>query len=208
MSLVFRTVKQIPTQAIDVGDRQYPPTQKQVEQLARLLAADGQQLSPILVRPVTADTYKVVCGATRLKAARHLGWTHVKAQEVAGPLVDCQIAELADDFGSKGLNRKQRAEIGRKLRELRQQRAAAAGEVEKAKGGRGKRGGVAEAARQAGVAESTARKEAKKPRTNEQTCEVSDVGRKDAEPKVHQLYETCPQCKGKGTIPVSPLRAA
>jgi hypothetical protein len=34
----------------------------------------SSRLISILVRQVTGDAYKVICGATRLKAARYLGW--------------------------------------------------------------------------------------------------------------------------------------
>jgi hypothetical protein len=159
---------------LDVVDRQNPPTEQQIKALAELIQQDGEQRNPILVRQVTPKTYKVVCGATRVLALRLLDWPKVRAQIVSSACwSDYQIAELSDDLSSKQLTREQQAETARKLKELRQKAAAAAGSVEKAKGGRGKRGGVAEAARQAGVSRYTAMR-ANKPVRNEPSAQVSD----------------------------------
>jgi hypothetical protein len=160
---------------IDVVDRQNRPTEAQVKALAELIAQDGYQRDAILVRRVTSNTYKVVCGATRVLALRLLNWPKVRAQLVSSAYwSDYQIAELSDDLSSKQLTRGQQAETARKLKELRQKAAAEAGNVAKAKGGRGKRGGVAEAARQAGVPRTTARDHAKKPGGTKPTRQVSD----------------------------------
>jgi ParB/Sulfiredoxin domain len=172
MALVYRDEKKIPTQAVDLGERQYPPTEAQVKTLADLIEADGEQRMAILVRQVTRGTYKVVCGATRLKALRLLNWTHIKAKIVGGLPIDYEIAELSDDLGSKHLTVRQQREANRKLKALRQQLAAVAGGVEKAKGGRGKKGGVSEAARKAGVPRTTAR-DAAKPGENASSRQVS-----------------------------------
>jgi len=165
---------------IDICDRQNPPSEEQVRALAELIKQDGEQRQPILLRPVTPRTYKVVCGATRLRALRLLNWPKVKAQIVSSACWwDYEIAELSDDISHKSLTREQQAESQRKLKELRQKAAAAAGSVEKAKGGhakggRGNKGGVRESARQAGIPESTARRHAKQVRQIAQNGAVAD----------------------------------
>jgi ParB-like chromosome segregation protein Spo0J len=189
----FRTTKLL-VQSIDVGERAFPPTAKRVTQLARSLKDDDQHY-PILVRQVTSDSFKVICGATRLRAARELGWDYIQATIVGGLPIDYQIAELSDDNEHKILTRQQHAELRRKLKELRRARATAAGEVSKAKGGRGRKGGVAEAARQAGIARSTAQRHAKSVQDNVHSGQVSD--------NVEHAFKTCPYCKGRGIIRAS-----
>jgi ParB-like chromosome segregation protein Spo0J len=105
--------------AIDVVDRQNPPTEQQIAALAELIKQDGEQRQPILIRGITRGTYKVVCGATRLLALRRLGWPKVKAQIVSGLPIDYLIAELSDDISFKSLTREQQFDAwGRIYHEL------------------------------------------------------------------------------------------
>jgi hypothetical protein len=68
--------------------------------------------------------------------------------------------------------------------------AAAAGLAEKAKGGRGVKGGVREAARQSGVPETTARRNATK----------SKIEPKSQNGAVSTLYQMCPTCNGSRRV--------
>lgn len=162
MALTFaRGIHDLPVWKVDIIDRAYPPSPSRVKALEEAIAADGQ-LSPIIVRAVTDDTYKLICGAARLTAIRNLGWPTVAARIAAGPSIELRIAELAENHDRHDLTRKQRAEIAGKLADLRRQREeAAVKDVEPAKGGRGKKGGLREAARSAGISETTARRRGK-----------------------------------------------
>jgi hypothetical protein len=59
--LLFRERRLLPVMAIDIGERQNPPTEERINELAQDMGREGQRY-PILVRPVARGTYKVVCG--------------------------------------------------------------------------------------------------------------------------------------------------
>src|SRR5262245_10021216 len=157
--LVKHETRQLPVMAIDVGKRRYRPSEARVKKLAAAMLADGIQLEPVVVRRVTRNTFKIVCGATRLLAARQLNWPTVNAQIVGGLPIDYEIAELAENFDRGDLTRQHRSEMQRQLKLLRKQRETEQlANVEPSKGGRGKKGGISEAARQEGLPRTTARR--------------------------------------------------
>src|SRR5262245_38266250 len=183
--LIKKETRQLPVMAVDVGKRRYPPSETRVKKLAAAMLADGVQLEPIVVRRVTRDTFKIVCGAARLLAARRLNWPTVNAQIVGGLPIDYDIAEVAENFDRGDLTRKQRSEIQRELKQLRKQRETEQlANVEPCKGGRGHKGGTREAARQMEIPESTARvRQQNKVRKNESSCAVSGDTPPEPEPE-------------------------
>lgn len=202
---LFPNIKTLSVWKIDIGERLFPPTEKRVKELEAAIAADGQH-TPIMVRAVTGDTFKVVAGAARLMALRNLERPTVDARLVTGLDIDYQIAELSENFDRHDLTREQRAEIAGKLADLRRQRETdAVRDVKPAKGGRGKKGGLSEAARQAGIPRSTAQRR-KKPAHIGQSGQVSD-GKEKPDSQVpaiasvapaivaeHEATDQCPEC--------------
>lgn len=71
---------ELPLEAIDVGDRLRPVDEAMVLAIAASFAEQGQQ-APIIVRGRGDKTDEVglVAGLHRCHAARHLGWTTIKA---------------------------------------------------------------------------------------------------------------------------------
>ena len=168
--------KVLPVMAISSGARVYKPTAEQIDKMAESLQRDGQQ-SPIVVYSTgharSSNTYEIVSGATRHKAAIKLGWVYIQAKIMrAEHPLDFKIAELVENEFRSDMTKAQHAEMQAKLKKLRADRekdiAEALAEIEnqpKAKGGRGKRGGVADAARRAGVPETTVRRKKNLART-------------------------------------------
>lgn len=177
-----KDVHDIPVMAVSVGKRVSEPTKKRIKAMADAIALDGQ-LNPILVRIAASvagkKAYYVVCGATRLLAMRELGKETIRAIVVGGAMIDFEIAELAENLDRNDLRASERRMMKAKLEELRaKQLSQVAAEV----GGRGKRGGLREAARQMGVPRSTAQDLMKKVAEKDKTRPVSDAeaGRKMA----------------------------
>jgi uncharacterized ParB-like nuclease family protein len=177
------TYKSIPVSQIMSSDRFIKPTPERVTKMAESLARDGQQ-HPIIVFTVTVSpspSYRIISGATRLAAASKLNWKFIQAKVVPGGAgVDHQIAELVENEFRADLSKSERTRMRARLKELRADQekllADALSELEdkpKAKGGRGKKGGLADAARRSGVPETTARRRGTKPRQNS-SGEVSD----------------------------------
>jgi hypothetical protein len=164
--------KSLPLVQISTGARFIKPTPERIAKMAESLARDGQQ-HPILVRredmsigSTTRPKYQIISGATRLAAALQLSWTYIQAKIVRGlSKTDLEIAELAENEYRADFSADERARIRARLKELRAEQeemlARRLRELEdqpKAKGGRGKKGGLADAARKAGVPRSTARR--------------------------------------------------
>jgi hypothetical protein len=160
-------------------DRHLPPTKEAIEAMKESLTAHGQIL-PIGVYPVARNSYRLIVGATRFRAASELGWENIRASIWIGTTLEFQLYELVENVNRRELTGKQRREMRAKIKDLQRQRLA---NVEPSKGGRGHRGGVSEAARQAGVSETTARRRRTetqtetKPRQNTTSGEVSAVAK-------------------------------
>jgi hypothetical protein len=90
--------KSLRVMQISVGDRFIKPTPERISKMMESLARDGQQ-HPIIVHSVTLGTYRVISGATRLVAARELGWNYIQCKIDPGEYKagDHQIAELVEN---------------------------------------------------------------------------------------------------------------
>lgn len=162
-----RQTKMIDVASIKIEDRILKPSKARVAAMAKSLSSDLGQLNPILVtRHLMA--WRVVAGATRLMAAQELDWDQIEATIIgADNDYDYKLIEIGENIERHDLSETERKRLKDMQRELRAARLThfeklAAGDQpevppKKAKGGRGKKGGVADAARKAGVSRSTAR---------------------------------------------------
>jgi ParB family chromosome partitioning protein len=144
---------------IQIAERILPPSQSRIDAMAQSLAKTGQ-LQPILIN----NAWRIVAGVTRLLAAKQLGWSAIRATIIsADSEIEYQLIEIAENLDRHDLSDGERAQLKAKDKELREQQLQDLREEldkqppVKAKGGRGKKGGLREAARKAGVPESTAR---------------------------------------------------
>jgi ParB-like chromosome segregation protein Spo0J len=164
---------------IEVTNRIIPPTKARVDVMAKRLQERGQ-LVPILIRKTLASQCRLVAGATRLAAAKQLGWDEIEAKIIsADNEFEYGLIEIAENLDRHDLGVSEREKLKAKAKELRAQRLAQFEELlknphpahqepkperqHKATGkpkGRPK-GGVRDAARKAGVPKSTAQDHAK-----------------------------------------------
>jgi ParB-like chromosome segregation protein Spo0J len=100
------------------AERLLPPTETGIKQMAESFQAYGQ-LHPILVRHVARNTVKLVAGATRLAAAKHLHWNHIRADVITvNDERDYQIIEIEENIERRGLTDGQRKMLREKKRAL------------------------------------------------------------------------------------------
>jgi hypothetical protein len=143
-----------------IRDRYMPPNETAIKRMMADLKINGQ-IAPILVRMVTGSDRRsainrLVVGACRFEAAKRLGWKTLRAEFItADHELDYAIAELAENLIRRDLTRQQKRDMKAKLVAYQKQIMT---EVEPAKGGRGKKGGVRNAARNAGIPRTTARR--------------------------------------------------
>ena len=178
MALRINQTKYIDTLSVAVQDRYLEPTDNQIAELKKDIEEKGQRV-PILVHRILRNTYRLVAGMTRLQAMVQLGEKKIYATICsADSPEDIQIAELDENVMRRDLTAEQRSEMKKKMIELQKQVMA---KVEPAKGGRGKKGGISEAARTAGISRRTA--ERRKGAHNPKSAQVSA---KPAKPDPHQ----------------------
>jgi hypothetical protein len=155
--IMSRQTDLIPIEFIEVGPRLRHVNDEDVERLAASMKLIGLR-TPITVRYVDSmvidgeevmEVPVLVTGHTRLLAAKALGWDRIEAFVAPNDESDATRWEIAEN-----LHRTQptKAEIRAAFKEW------ARIEEGKPKGGRGKKGGVKEFARTAGVPETTARR--------------------------------------------------
>jgi hypothetical protein len=169
MTHTLEATRRIQIANISTSERFYKPSPKQIDEMAASLKAIGQ-LTAIMVHPVTRTSWRIVAGGTRLLAAFKLGWTHIRADIISGSADDYRIIELTENAERRNLTAAQRKQARAELRKLIREKLAGA---KAAKGGRGKKGGLSEAAREMGVARSTAQDASKKPAGNTENRHVS-----------------------------------
>jgi hypothetical protein len=147
-------VKEIECLQIIIGKRYLEPSEASIKAMAKSMSSPSGQLTPIIVNHVTRSSYQLIAGATRLRAAIDiLDWRRIRAEIIQGDPLDYQIVELAENLDRRDLTGKQRKDM-RVLRTQLERELMA--KVEPAKGGRGKKGGFREAARQADMSVTTA----------------------------------------------------
>ena len=211
--------KEIDTRIVNVGnvyilDRVLMPTKARIEAMVKSLSGPLGQLQPVLVTKHLHSAWKVVAGATRLLAAKELGWKQIKATIISADNdIEYQLIEIAENLDRHDLSKAERARLKNKNGELRAERleeferelAEKEGPAVKAKGGRGKKGGEADAARKAGVSRTTARRHMGKPDQNEKRSgldrSTNPEPPKPSKPKPKPELIKCPLCHGKGMVP-------
>jgi hypothetical protein len=158
---------------IEIGERILPPTPERIEAMKKSLAEHRKLLTPALVRKAPTG-FQMIAGATRLLAARELGWKEIEATIIeADDEATYELLEIVENVDRHDLTADERTKLRAREKQLRAQRLARLEELLKAqskdspakqpasKGGRGKKGGIRAAARAAGVPRTTARRAAK-----------------------------------------------
>lgn len=131
-----------------------------VGDLARSMQQIGL-LSPIGVRVVDGKA-RLVYGGHRLEAARKLGWDTIDCHLIEADDRQARMAEIAENLHRAELTALERSEqVAEWLRLEEEHATEKAGQVDRLSatvGGRGKTGGISEAAREIGIDRSTARR--------------------------------------------------
>jgi ParB family chromosome partitioning protein len=148
----------IPVERIVIGDRVRKRTDDEIARLAQSIELEGL-LQPIGVgiREVAGggEGYVLIWGAARLRACKLLGRAEIEAMVLAGSESDFKRAELIENLVRPEMTVLQQAEGAARLVELYETDARGAEEpaqiAQVSKGGRGKRGGVSDAARNFGI---------------------------------------------------------
>jgi hypothetical protein len=150
----------MPLTDIYIGKRVRTLDPAAVDKLAESMAREGQ-LSPIIVRIGSVEedgedpSTILVAGLHRYKAAEKLRWTCIECRTMEGNELDAEIVEISENLHRADLTVLQRAELearwARLVAEREGQKAGQVAQVFKAKGGRGKKGGTSEAARELGL---------------------------------------------------------
>jgi ParB/RepB/Spo0J family partition protein len=198
--------KQVPLTEIQVRDRIVPPTEASIAVMVASLKQRGQ-INPIQLRRATGGAqYTIVTGATRYEAAKELGWEEIEATIVgADNEYEYQLLEITENLDRQDLSDAARAKLKEKEKELYAARKAQFEKIIKnpppamqAKGGRGKKGGISEAARKTGISKSTAHRLANKNRPKQDGGTVSK--RKADKPEANTLVS---DYQGRETAPAA-----
>jgi ParB-like nuclease domain len=131
------------------------------------------QIAPIVARHVTTKSCRLVAGATRLEAAKRLGWPRIQASiVVADNELEYRMAEIDENWERRDLTAEERSKMRRDRADLQRRLMAL---IKPAKGGRGRKGGIRAAAREAGISHVTAlrRRKANKVVQNSEPVPVS-----------------------------------
>jgi hypothetical protein len=158
---------------IHVIDRIMMPTQKRIDAMAISLSGPMGQINSVLITKHLYSAWKVVAGATRVLAAEQLKWKQIEATIIgADNNFEYQLIEIAENLHRHDLSDNERVRLKKFEAELFAKRRAFFDELLEenpelvtgnAKGGRGKKGGIRDAARQSGVSKSAAQDRAKSP---------------------------------------------
>jgi hypothetical protein len=158
---------------IHVIDRIMMPTQKRIDAMAKSLSGPMGQINSVLITKHLYSAWKVVAGATRVLAGEQLGWKQIEATIIgADNNFEYQLIEIAENLHRHDLSDNERVRLKKVESELFEKRRAFFDKLLEenpelvtgnAKGGRGKKGGVRDAARQSGVSKSAAQDRAKSP---------------------------------------------
>jgi hypothetical protein len=155
--LVHRATKDIPLWkvAYRAEDRYLAPTPEAIADMVKSLKEHGQ-IEPIVVHQLTRDHYYLICGATRVRAASSLSWKTIRASVVSGTDSEFKIAEIVENLHRAKVTAEQRRLMKERIKELKSKQGAFLAAVEPCKGGRGKTGGLREAARKLGLSKGGA----------------------------------------------------
>ena len=109
--------KLIPVSAIEMGLRDRLPTEAEVDQMVSSIEQDGL-LTAIGVQ-TTADSYRLLYGATRLLAVQKLDWSELSAVLYEGTEEELASAEIIENLERRHLDKDERAQLTRMLVERR-----------------------------------------------------------------------------------------
>lgn len=116
-----RQIEKTHIDLIDVGLRHRQVTELSVSMMAQSMSRIGLQ-TPITVRAVMRDEdagdLVLVAGATRLAAAKSLGWTHIDTIVVECTDVEAEMWEIAENLHRSELTKLERAEQINRWRDL------------------------------------------------------------------------------------------
>ena len=104
-------------------ERHLPPTSAAIAIMKLSLEKNGQ-INPIGVYPITRNTYRLISGATRFRAATELGWQKIRASIWSGTDIDFQLHELTENVDRRELSGKLRKEMKAKIKALQKLRLA------------------------------------------------------------------------------------
>jgi ParB-like chromosome segregation protein Spo0J len=110
-------IKSIPVDLIKVGHRYRQPSETEIDEMLRSIQQEGL-LTPISVRG-HGDDFRLVCGATRLAAAKKTGLASGRAELLEGTPEEFEIAEIVENLERRHLDKAQRDELTKKLVQLR-----------------------------------------------------------------------------------------
>ena len=205
--LVLREVNKTDVDSIVVLDRCRHPTPEQVKDMAASLKQHGL-LTPIGVRIVDELEFEgesivkatvLVYGATRLAAAKHEGWKRIDTQILEGSDLDFKKAEIIENLHRADLTPVERDEWRAALVKICEEEEAQrivrqVGAV--SEGGRGKKGGVREAAREIGKPEATVRRAVKTAGIAEAAKAALKAAHKDTQSaRLEVAEETTPEAQ-------------
>jgi ParB-like chromosome segregation protein Spo0J len=229
--------KMVTVDNIHVEDRIIYPSQKRIDAMAKSLSGEMGQINAVLITKHLHSSWKVVAGATRVLAAEQLGWKQIEATIIgADNNFEYQLIEVAENLHRHDLSDNERAKLKKIENDLLEKRIAFFDKlledhpelfgktIAKAKGGRGKKGGVRAAARAAGVSHGTSQRRAAKvaQKTNEPVYQepepperetVAAPEQQPAAPETEQIATIdrgpdapammpCPRCHGTGTVEI------
>jgi ParB-like chromosome segregation protein Spo0J len=148
-----RETEHHPVGFIHVGRRWRQPSPQSIAALAESMEKIGLQ-QPITVRVVDRldlddgtieGALVLVAGATRLAAAKSLGWEKIECLILDGDEADAELWEIAENLHRAELTALERSEQVARYAELVEAKVA---QVEPVSGGRGNKGGERETSRQ------------------------------------------------------------
>lgn len=163
-----REIEQVLVANVIVGTRRRHVSDEAVVALAGSMREIGLQ-NPILVRyveeavlpdgEVLANAPVLIAGETRLRAAKSLGWEKIDAIEAKVDDIEAAMIEIAENLHRADLTALERAEQVAAWVRLAEERDHKPRQVDEVSvGGRGNKGGRANAAREIGVSEPQARR--------------------------------------------------
>lgn len=104
---------------IQIIDRIVYPTKARIDAMAKSLSGPLGQIEPILITKHNSSSLKVVAGATRLLAAKQLGWKRIEATTIAADnSFEYQLIEIEENLGRHDLGDDERQLLKAKRKEV------------------------------------------------------------------------------------------
>ena len=97
--------------SVDTKNRALDVKPARIKILVESLEQVGRILSPLLVTITGVDSYKLVSGATRLAAAKQLGWSEVPICIISGSDDEIKLIEIEENLGRHDLTHEERERL-------------------------------------------------------------------------------------------------